>query len=436
MLSFYRIWWILLAAKLLLGISIPLSYDEAYYWVWSKDLQLSYFDHPAMVAWWFKLGEIFDFLHAVRLPSIVLAHLSFLVWREVFKDKLSSQQLCWWMLLCGLNPLIFLSGTVITPDTPLMLFWSLSVLFLKRSLIEGKLTHYLALGAALGLGFCSKYNIVIFVPLVLALLLLSKAHRQKVKWQFVPLTILSGLIFSTPVLWWNLSNEFISFKFQLDHGLGATEWKSYWTTSYIAGQLAILSPLLFLYGLKWRNLKAFPLFYVFGWGPIFFFFLTSFKGLVEANWPLIGYPAVIAAALVQLNDRARYFTLGYFLFIFAFAGSLLVHPWMNLKPLEIKKKEVVGPKETYPYVHSDLPLYASSYQLASKITYDTGVSVPKLKGVSRVDHYDFQARSVPQGEFLFLAHDIFSYRDARKNYIVDERIPINEEYTLYRMRPK
>ena len=30
---------------------LQLHFDETYYWVWSKNLQLSYYDHPPMIAY-------------------------------------------------------------------------------------------------------------------------------------------------------------------------------------------------------------------------------------------------------------------------------------------------------------------------------------------------------------------------------------------------
>ena len=34
----------------------PLHDDELYYWCWSKELQLSYFDHPPLLGWLEWLG--------------------------------------------------------------------------------------------------------------------------------------------------------------------------------------------------------------------------------------------------------------------------------------------------------------------------------------------------------------------------------------------
>ena len=44
--------------NVLQGRFTALFEDEAYYWVWSKNLAFGYFDHPPMVALWVKLGEL------------------------------------------------------------------------------------------------------------------------------------------------------------------------------------------------------------------------------------------------------------------------------------------------------------------------------------------------------------------------------------------
>ena len=46
----------LTAIRLLLAAHLELHFDEAYYWYWSKNLQLSYFDHPPAVAWFISAG--------------------------------------------------------------------------------------------------------------------------------------------------------------------------------------------------------------------------------------------------------------------------------------------------------------------------------------------------------------------------------------------
>jgi 4-amino-4-deoxy-L-arabinose transferase-like glycosyltransferase len=59
----------------LLGLAalVPPFDDELYYWCWSRDLQLSYYDHPPMVAYLIRLStELFgDTILAIRLPGVL-----------------------------------------------------------------------------------------------------------------------------------------------------------------------------------------------------------------------------------------------------------------------------------------------------------------------------------------------------------------------------
>ena len=65
--------------------SIPLHSDEAYYWLWSKSLDLSYYDHAPMVAYFIKLTTLFGNSEiAVRFSSVIVTViLSFLLWKLV-----------------------------------------------------------------------------------------------------------------------------------------------------------------------------------------------------------------------------------------------------------------------------------------------------------------------------------------------------------------
>src|SRR3954468_11627560 len=53
----------------------PLTFDEAYYWTWSKHLAGGYYDHPPMVALVIRLGTMIagDTEFGVRVVSILLA---------------------------------------------------------------------------------------------------------------------------------------------------------------------------------------------------------------------------------------------------------------------------------------------------------------------------------------------------------------------------
>src|SRR5260370_40640515 len=74
----------LVALRLAAAAWTPLTFDEAYYWMWSKHLAGGYYDHPPMVAAVIRLGTIIagDTELGVRLVSILLAlPMSFAVFR-------------------------------------------------------------------------------------------------------------------------------------------------------------------------------------------------------------------------------------------------------------------------------------------------------------------------------------------------------------------
>ncbi len=63
---------------------LPLSFDEAYYWLWSKHLALSYYDHPPVIAYAIRAGTLLfgDTAFGVRIvPLLFSAGASWAVWR-------------------------------------------------------------------------------------------------------------------------------------------------------------------------------------------------------------------------------------------------------------------------------------------------------------------------------------------------------------------
>src|SRR6202035_2464844 len=74
----------LVALRLFAAAWTPITFDEAYYWMWSKHLAGAYYDHPPMVAVVIRLGTMIlgDTELGVRLASILLAlPMSFAVYR-------------------------------------------------------------------------------------------------------------------------------------------------------------------------------------------------------------------------------------------------------------------------------------------------------------------------------------------------------------------
>jgi len=395
----YRIWWYALPIKLLLAVLIPLSNDEAYYWVWSQHLQLSYFDHPPFIAWLFWLGQPLEgLLSAPRIPGVLLGHATLLLWIEILKPSLNEKQLFWWLVIMLVSPLMGLGSLMMTPDLPLIFWWSAALLLFLRACRNPQPHRLFYLGAALGMGFCSKYHVVLFFPA--ALLSLWSTRRLRLLTPLAFASVSAGfLLASTPVWLWNLQNDFISFTFQLNHGLGAESWNPMWTVEYLAGQVLLLLPVVVYYALQRKPPSDMTsTLRWFAWLPLAFFALTSFKGRVEANWTMVAYPSVLALA-VQYRADLTWIRRAFQTFAVATAVVLVciaAYPMMPDTAAFTKLKELYKYQDMADEVRQVDEVYTTSYQTAAQLSYLTGRPIHKLSGVGRTDFYDFLPEANPQ----------------------------------------
>ncbi len=404
MKRFYQLWSVGLVVKTALAIWLPLSNDECYYWVWGHHPQLSYFDHPGMVGWIFWLGTWLEsFGNATRLPGVWIGHVTLLIWAAILRRVMNESALTKWLLFMLFSPFFGLGSLVVTPDIPLLFFWSLSLWILLKTIGKGSPQLYAALGLSLGLGFLSKYMIVIFVPTALIWLGASGEWR-KIQWRWVPLTILLGLISCLPVFIWNAGHDWVSFRFQLDHGLQSEVWDWTWPFEYFGGQLLILFPLTVWCALRKRPAPNLTFLSYFAWTPLVFFFLTSFKAHVEANWPIMAHPAFLALAFVNFpNSRLLKITLGVWIVAHVALIAEIEHHWLPVDATQLKTYEFTHFDVFLPDAQrSDQPFYLGSYQAAATVSYKLRRQFYKIEGLNRRDFYDFIPESRPSRDSFLL----------------------------------
>ena len=427
------LWIATLLFKLLVSGFLPLAPDEAYYWIWSHHFQLSYYDHPPFVAWLMTLGHMFEETYSlIRWPTVIMGHLAFWFWIPVFKGFLRQKELLVWSALWLLNPLTGPGSLVVTPDLPLLFFWPLALWALLETLKTSSLGWASLFGLALGLGFCSKYHMALFGILALVWLIWDKRLNSKLI-PAILVSIIAFLIASSPVWIWNWNNDFISFRFQMDHGLGRSEWKPFWTWSYLLGQVFLIFPLILWSSFKNFRLPSYPFWLkIFAFGPLVFFFLTSFRGKVEANWPIVAYPFVLAMATVGFRGFRLWVTSIVWGSLIAF---LILDLGLGLLPIDknpLKTKEIRVFESLGETTRQYRPLFAHSYQMASKLSFDLKEPIFKLKGNGRRDFFDALDESSPQAEkFFFLTYSdnqlpmIYS-----ESYTVVQRIDVGHGYQI------
>lgn len=219
-----------------------LIFEEAYYWNYAKHLDIGYLDHPPMVAWTIKLfisllgNTEFGVRAGAFLFWFVTAFYTYRLTREIFGRAIASRA----FVLVAILPVYFFGGLFISPDAPLMAFWSMATYYAHRALAADDKRAWLGLGIAVGLGAISKYSIAL---LGLAIVLFVLGNRESRKWlsrpePYVAVTI--ALLLFSPVIIWNMQNDWSSLAFQ-SQGRLASKY-SFSLPRIIGNVLVLLTP--------------------------------------------------------------------------------------------------------------------------------------------------------------------------------------------------
>ncbi len=156
--------------RLLAAALTPITFDEAYYWMWSKSLAGGYYDHPPMVALVIRAGTLVagDTELGVRLVSILLAlPMTWAVYRSAEILFGGTRVAASAAILLNATLLAAVGTMIVTPDAPLLVSASLLLFALAKVLETGQGAWWLAVGAAAGAALLSKYTALFFGPAIL-----------------------------------------------------------------------------------------------------------------------------------------------------------------------------------------------------------------------------------------------------------------------------
>jgi 4-amino-4-deoxy-L-arabinose transferase-like glycosyltransferase len=143
---------------------IELSEDEAYQWLWSKHLALSYYSKPPMIAFAQLIGTSIwgDHEIGVRFLSPVLSALFGVVILRFMAREVSAVAGFWIVAMCSAALLPAVGSTLMTVDPLLVSFWTGAMIAGWRAVQPtGTTQQWLITGLMMGLGFLSKYTAVI-----------------------------------------------------------------------------------------------------------------------------------------------------------------------------------------------------------------------------------------------------------------------------------
>ena len=312
----------LTAVRLVAAAWTPLTFDEAYYWLWSKHLAGGYYDHPPMVALVIRAGTMIagDTELGVRLASVLLAlPMSYWIYRTASILFGGIRVAATAALLINVTLMAAVGTMIVTPDAPLLVAASF-VLFCLAKLVEsGRGVWWLAVGAAAGVALLSKYTALFFGPAILVWLLATPPQRH---WLATPWPYLGGLVAAAvfaPVILWNADHQWVSFLKQMTGRAHFQDFRPAYIAELIPTQFAFATPLVFILGAmglyalirhKIGALSARALTDAMFWTITLYFVWHSLHARVEANWFAPVYPpfviaAAVAAHLVPWEGRAQ-----------------------------------------------------------------------------------------------------------------------------------
>jgi 4-amino-4-deoxy-L-arabinose transferase-like glycosyltransferase len=322
--------------RLAFAALIPVFPDEAYYWEWSRRLAAGYFDHPPGIAIVIRIGSemaapfrISSSAFGLRLGTTIAAFIASLATVMSARHIAGSRAALRAALVMATLPLSAAGLVLATPDVPVLAAEAIALYCVVRALdsdvgSRGSFVWWTATGIALGAAFASKYT-SIFLPVGATLaILLRPSLRARFREPGPYMACIVATLVFLPVLRWNADHAWVSFLYQVKHGLAAPEGsllRAAWRHEgdFFGGQAGLITPILFVLTAMsvWRALESTSddrrfLLAVVSLLTFAFFTYSAIRQRVEPNWPSPAYiPAIILVATHDWSSRgARWFTGG------------------------------------------------------------------------------------------------------------------------------
>ena len=295
--------------------------QDAYYHFYGEHLSLSYFDHPGMIAYILRIFTTLfgKTVFVVKFADFFITSLTLLSFYKLAHLFLSKQRAERALLLMVSTIFISILSFNSTPDVPLILFWTVALIFLYKAIFENKKAYWIWAGIAMGLAFDSKYTGLFLQIGLLSFLAFSAKYRKLLLSPWMWFSILISAVVTTPVWYWNYQNDFASFLFQSSTRTGDIskfELSPNFFLGAVAHQLILLGPVLFavfiLFTTKHLK-KAFTKFRLPSDKTLFLlaFFIPTFLGFflltpiywVKLNWMMPSYATGVIIAAIFISEK-------------------------------------------------------------------------------------------------------------------------------------
>ena len=290
---------LLLLARLVYIASgtIQLAEDEAYQWLWSKHLALSYYSKPPLIAYTQFLGTWLwgDTAFGVRFFSpVISAVVSLLVFR-FFAREVNARAGFFLLLIVTATPLLAVGAVLMTVDPLSVLFWTAAMLAGWKAVQDNATTgQWLWAGLWMGLGFLSKYT-ELFQLLCWALFFaLWPPARKQLRRPGPYLALLVNVVCALPVLIWNYQRGWITVIHVAEDAGSGQAWHPTlrYVGDFLGSEAGLLNPVFFVATIwaamaMWRRGRHNPLlvfFFCMGAPEFLAYLLNAFHSRNLPNW--------------------------------------------------------------------------------------------------------------------------------------------------------
>lgn len=456
--------------RLVLAAKLGLGDDEAYYWDWSRTLSLSYYDHPAMVAWLIEAGTtIFgDTPLGVRFFGLVSSAVAgvFLWWlaRELFDRKVAALSL----ILYTFAPIFAVGGFLMVPDAPMAAAWMAFTCLLWKlwGRRDPRTIDWVLAGLVIGAGLLSKYTMILAVVSAVLLFLSDRERRKDLLSARFVMTVAIAIFACLPILAWNQSYDWPTVKFHLHDrqtgggGPSVVRW-----LQFFLSQVIILGPVLFwvcLLALKTafdrRGDARWKFIALVSAPPLMIFAIQALFAEFKAHWPAPAFPLLFIGASALWSEwqpkRKRVVAIWIAAFFLLTDGlfyvgavtpivskiSKLVNPTQKFEPQGDPTNDLYGwdvlmkrvgelRAEERAKSGKELFLAAGRYQIVAQFAFASKEEVWRV--VDTTDHYTFtqtpERREAVRGKDAIFISDNRFYRDPNSDGVFESCRPMTDE---------
>jgi membrane-associated phospholipid phosphatase len=276
---------------------IELTGDEAYQWLWSKHLALSYYSKPPLIAYTQFLGTALwgDNAFGVRFFSPVISAVLGFITLRFFATEFNARAGFFLLLILVATPMTSAGAVLMTVDPLSVLFWSAAMFAGWKAVQPGSTTgSWCWVGLWMGLGFLSKYTELFQWLSWLVFFCLWPPARKQLRRPGPWLALAINALCALPVLIWNQQHDWVTVSHVADNAKVGVPWKPTlkYLFEFLGSEAGLLNPVFFI-GMIWAAIAFWKrgrhnpkLIYLFSMGaPLFLcYFLFTLHSRVFQNW--------------------------------------------------------------------------------------------------------------------------------------------------------